>query len=250
MNRILKHILPLLTVIFFASCSDKDEAKVISRRKMADIYAEMLMTDQWINSTPNVRKIADTSLVYEPILEKYGYSQKDYLKSVDHYMNDPERFARILRSSGEKLGRKLKELRRRQKQLELEEETKKKVLRHQTDFSFEDYFPYMGDEPYVHYYDSLTFETDSFRVYRLKPIERADTLYDRIRMIIRDSLAVDDTLAQADSLALADSLAVTDSITVADSLAVEMGTMTQHSSIRIDDGRPVLKSNRKWQVKE
>ena len=110
MNRILKHILPLLTVIFFASCSDKDEAKVISRGKMADIYAEMLMTDQWINSTPNVRKIADTSLVYEPILEKYGYSQKDYLKSVDHYMNDPERFARILRSSGEKLGRKLKEL--------------------------------------------------------------------------------------------------------------------------------------------
>ena len=50
----------------------KDEAEVIPRSKMAEIYAEMLVTDQWITTTPGIRMIADTSLVYEPILEKYG----------------------------------------------------------------------------------------------------------------------------------------------------------------------------------
>ena len=99
MKPLLKHIVPLLAVIVFASCK-KDEAEVIPRGKMADIYAEMLMTDQWISSTPGVRMIADTSLVYEPILQKYGYDKYDYIKSIDHYMNDPERFSRILRSSG------------------------------------------------------------------------------------------------------------------------------------------------------
>ena len=82
MKPLLKHIVPLLAVIVFASCK-KDEAEVIPRGKMADIYAEMLMTDQWISSTPGVRMIADTSLVYEPILQKYGYDKYDYIVVMD-----------------------------------------------------------------------------------------------------------------------------------------------------------------------
>lgn len=211
MKPLWKHIFALIAVLVIASCGN-DEAEVIPRGKMADIYAEMFVTDQWINSTPSVKKIADTSLVYEPILEKYGYGMKDYLISVDYYMDDPERFSRILRVSVEKLDRKLKELRKHQKQLELEAEIQKKILRHQTDYSFEEYFPYLHDEPYVHYYDSLTFEPDSFRVYRLVPLERADTLYDRLRMIIRDSLEVTDTLAVTDSMSVADTIAVADTL--------------------------------------
>ena len=57
----------------------------------------------------------------------------------------------------------------------------------------------MADEPYVHYYDSLTFEPDSMLVYRLVPIERADTLYDRLEMIIvSDSLSLRDTIQALD----------------------------------------------------
>lgn len=78
MSPFFKHILPLFAVIVFASCG-KDEAEVIPRGKLAEIYAEMLVTDQWISSTPGMRMIADTSLVYEPILEKYGYDNLDYL---------------------------------------------------------------------------------------------------------------------------------------------------------------------------
>ena len=259
MKPLLKHIVPLLAVIVFASCK-KDEAEVIPRGKMADIYAEMLMTDQWISSTPGVRMIADTSLVYEPILQKYGYDKYDYIKSIDHYMNDPERFSRILRSSGEKLEKRLKELRKRQKQMELEDAALKEVLKHQTDYSFDEYFPYLADEPYVHYYDSVTFEPDSFRVYRLVPIERADTLYDRIRMIIRDSLAVSDSLSVTDSLSVEDSLNVADAVTVKDSIIPSRPVKVIDSPVpgRLPapilrdtvQGKAGLKSNRKWQVKE
>lgn len=260
MRHLRKHILLPIVALILASCSN-DEAEVIPRGKLADIYAEMLMTDQWISSTPGVRMIADTSLVYEPILEKYGYDKYDYVKSVDHYMNDPERFSRILRTSAERLDKRLAELKKLKQRQELENEALKNVLKHQTDYSFDEYFPYLHDEPYVHYYDSLTFEPDSFRVYCLVPIERADTLYDRIRMIIRDSLAVSDTLAMTDSLAVADSLVLEDP--VKDSVTVKKPVRP----VKVDDRqvsgkRPVpilkdtlpggkgLKNNMKWQVKE
>ena len=236
---------------------------MIPRGKMAEIYAEMLMTDQWIYSTPGTRMIADTSLVYEPILEKYGYSQRDYIESVDHYMNDPERFSRILRSSAEKLNRRLKELRKLQRKQELEAELLKKVLKHQTDYSFDEYFPYLADEPYVHYYDSLTFELDSVQVYRLIPIERADTLYDRIRMIVRDSLALADTTAVVDSLAVTDSLAVSEPVVMKELQDSVVALKSFKTRQILDKGRTPapftrdtmsagagLKSNRKWQLKE
>jgi hypothetical protein len=208
MKSLLKHIIPLFAVLVFASCRN-DEAKVIPRAKMAEIYAEMLMTDQWITNTPGMRMIADTSLVYEPILEEYGYDHLDYLKSVDYYMNDPERFSRILRTSGELLDKRLADLKEKKRLLELEQENLKKLLMYQNDYSLEEYFPYLADEPYVHYYDSLTFELDSCRVYKLIPIETADTLYDRIEMIIRvDSLAVVDSLTVSDTLAVKDSIHV------------------------------------------
>ena len=102
MKKCHRHIVLLMVVILsvFSSCR-KDEAEVIPRAKLSKIYAEMLVTDQWITTTPGIRMIADTSLVYEPILQKYGYDSDDYRKSVDHYMNDPERFSRILRTSAE-----------------------------------------------------------------------------------------------------------------------------------------------------
>ena len=205
MTKLWKHILPLIAVVLFASCS-KHEVEVIPRGKMADIYVEMFMTDQWISSTPSMRVVADTSLVYEPILAKYGYDKLDYIYSVNHYMNDPERFARILRSCVDKLDRRIKHLYKEKKRQELEAEAAKnfeKFLQsYQTDYSFDEYFPYLGDEPYVHYYDSLAFEPDSLLVYRLKPIETADTLYDRLEMVVRaDTLNVCDSIPVVDTLA-------------------------------------------------
>ena len=53
----------------------------------------------------------------------------------------------------------------------------------------------------MHYYDSLTVETDSLLIYRLRNIDRADTIYRDLRMVILDSLQVADTLMVKDSIA-------------------------------------------------
>ena len=91
MKRSLNIFCIIILALAASSCSRGP--RVIPRGKMARIYAEMLVTDQWINSTPSVKRMADTSLVYEPILEKYGYTTEDYRRSVEVYMDDPERYS-------------------------------------------------------------------------------------------------------------------------------------------------------------
>ncbi len=173
----------------FSSCG-RDEAKVIPRNTLAEIYAEMFVTDQWINSTQGVRRMADTSLVYEPILEKYGYDSEDYRKSIDKYMDDPERFSRILRTTGEILDKRIAELKVEQEKLE----ALARIPKIESDFEVGDYVPYWNDEYYVHYYDSLDVVLDSAtRMYLLKSIERGDTLYDRIRMVKPAPVVKEDT---------------------------------------------------------
>ena len=198
----------IMALMVFASCGKKDEAEIIPRNQLAKIYAEMLVTDQWIMDTPGVRSIADTSLVYSPILEKYGYDADDYVRTVDKYMDDPERFSRIFRSTGEILDRQLARLKKKQKEEQerkaRDKEIEKLIKAVRSDVDFGEFFPYLGDEPYVHYYDSLAIETDSLQmIYRLVSVERADTLYDRLRMIVpadsvkTDTLVTDDVPAPA-----------------------------------------------------
>ena len=195
-------VLAVLICGIITSCA-KEDTRVIPRKKMARIYAEMLVTDQWITSTPGLRMVADTSLVYEPILEKYGYDSDDYRKSIDVYMDDPERFARILRTAGEILQERIVELEKQQKILDMK--ALLPVLEYDIDWN--EFFPYIYEEPYVHNYDSITFEPDSVLwIYRLKSIERSDTIYDRLRMIIPDTLSIQDTIAVTDSLEAAESI--------------------------------------------
>lgn len=246
MRSILRYIVILTASVLVLSSCGKDEAEVIPRGKLAKIYAEMLVTDQWVTSTPGVRMIADTSLVYQPILEKYGYDIEDYLLSVDNYMNDPERFSRILRTSGEIIEKRLKELRKQQ--YILDEIAKLPKLK--SDFKPQEYFAYLFDEPYVHYYDSLGIEIDSLKwEYRFVSIETADTLYDRIRMIIRDTLPPVDSLAPADSLALADSVALADSLALADSIAKAVEKPVEAVSPVSNDTVQAVKQHRRRVVR-
>ena len=196
------YIFAALTAVFLlASCGEKD--RVIPRSRLAEIYAEMLMTDQWIISNSGNRHVADTSLVYEPILEKYGYTSADYRKSVDAYMDDPERFSRILRTTSELLDKRLVKLQEIKDEMDRQEALKKlrESMKIKVEIDMGEFFPYLDEEPYVHYYDSLSVEPDSaLMVYRMKNIVRSDTLYEGLRMVVRDTLAVTDTLAVKDTL--------------------------------------------------
>ena len=197
MRKVFLYISALIAVLFLCLACSGDRASVIPRGKLAKIYAEMLVMDQWAQSESHLRATADTSLIYEPVFHKYGYDIQDYTRSVEYYMQDPERFSRILRESTDILQARIEELNALKKQMRRLEEIKSFV----TDFDISEFYPCLSDEPYVHYYDSLTVEADSGYVYRIVPIERADTLYDRLVMVInRDTTAVDTLAVQKETI--------------------------------------------------
>lgn len=216
MKRVLQNIMIVvaLAACILTSCG-KDDAEVIPRSKLARIYAEMLVTDQWIMATQGVRLIADTSAVYAPILEKNGYDIDDYLHTVDSYMDNPERFAKVFRTSGKIIEKRLVELRKEQHRLTMLANLPKiKVEYNPAELS-----KYLSGEAYVHYYDSMAVELDSVKkYYRLVDHQTSDTTYEGVKMLIRSEILID-SLARLDSIAVADSLASLDSLAVADSIA-------------------------------
>lgn len=207
MKTTLKHIsiIAVLAVTVLSSCS-QEEHELIPRKKLAMIYAEMLVTDQWIADNPDVRSLTDTSLIYEPILEKYGFTSEDYRHSVNYYLDDPERFSRIFRTTSEILDERYHKLKKQKELQDAESEKIRRMERYAVDFRMEDHFPYMSDEPYVKYYDSLAVEYDTLaNALMIHSVEVKDTIYDRLEMII-----LSDTLSVADSLQVADTLALQD----------------------------------------
>lgn len=213
MKRVLHKILILLAAaVFLASSCGKDKARVIPRSKMSKIYAEMMVMDQWIQNKPGLRTIADTSLVYEPILEKYGYDSDDYQYTVEHYMADPERFSRILRSTVAILDKDLKALRKKQAEILRNEKLKKEIEKFEiTMFQFYDEF--VTEDGLRNLSDSIDVVWDTtYNAHKIIRVPRRDTIYEGPRMIVRDTIAVNDSLAVADSIAVADSLALRDSM--------------------------------------
>lgn len=97
-----------LAVLLFCSCGRK--ARVIPESVFSDIYAEMFLADQWVQQNSRVRKTADTTNFYLPIFEKYGYGLDDYRHSVEHYLREPDDYARIIKSASSKLTAEAKRL--------------------------------------------------------------------------------------------------------------------------------------------
>lgn len=99
MKRICLYILIVLAVLL-STCSCNRSKGIIPRGKMSKIYAELFVADAWLGmASSELKHKADTTAFYEPIFKKYGYTTKDYLNSVEYYLNDPERFARILKKT-------------------------------------------------------------------------------------------------------------------------------------------------------
>lgn len=92
-------LLAFVGLALLASCGRK--GRVIPASKMAKIYAEIYVSDQWVVLNPKARSVIDTTRIYEPIFRKYGYTTADYRKSVDAYMENPDKYSRILKKASE-----------------------------------------------------------------------------------------------------------------------------------------------------
>ena len=189
----------LLLLLSLGACARK--ARVIPDNKLADIYAEMFLADQWLSTNYSYRRVADTTLFYEPIFEKYGYNLADFNESMRYYVKKPDKYAKILKTAGLKLDAQAKRL--------------KKV---------EDY--YNNREKFSPYIPkSFNLETlmshDTMMSVCVRDIVEAwqvdDSLAVRDSLIVRDSLAVKDALIVKDSMAAKDTLALEEKLTVMDS---------------------------------
>ena len=109
MKRACLHILTaVLTILCLSSCAEK--TKVIPRSDMVDIYVDLFLADQWLLGDPGQMRVADTTMFYEPIFRSHGYTTEDYITSVNHYLGDPKRYARLLRKADDRLLAKAGEL--------------------------------------------------------------------------------------------------------------------------------------------
>jgi hypothetical protein len=185
----------LVTLLSVSSCGKKG---VIDEDDMSLIYAEMLVTDQWINNTPGMRMIADTSLVYEPILKKYGYDSEDYRRSVEYYLKDPDTYADIMKETVRILDGRLAELNHTKNKMDGGKEMIRFVKSMARDVKLHDSWLAINLDSGVEfrYEDSLSVEWDSLsRCFSMSWVPRkhvADSL------LIRDSVALKDSIAPSD----------------------------------------------------
>lgn len=70
---------------------------------MSRIYEDMFLADQWLRDTPAARPVADTTLFFDPIFKRYGYTFADFDRSVGYYLDRPEKYAKILSRASERL---------------------------------------------------------------------------------------------------------------------------------------------------
>ena len=97
MKRFL-HIVLVLAVA--AACQGP---RVIPKDTLTDIYTDMFLADQQVRELNIPRTQMDTMLLYEAVFEKYGYDTDDYLYSMQHYLKDPERFAKVFDAVAKRL---------------------------------------------------------------------------------------------------------------------------------------------------
>jgi len=76
----------IVIIITTTSCSKKD---IIPRKELPQILAEMYIADRALLSDPAKLRQADSLLVYEPILKKYGYTTKTLINTFNYYLPTP-----------------------------------------------------------------------------------------------------------------------------------------------------------------
>ena len=89
----------LVLLLLFPGCGRR--GRVIPAGKLAEIYVDMFLADQWISDNYSGKRVADTSDFYGPIFKAHGYTFKDYDCSVNHYLQNPEGYSRLLEKSAD-----------------------------------------------------------------------------------------------------------------------------------------------------
>ncbi|MBR6305300.1 MAG: DUF4296 domain-containing protein [Bacteroidales bacterium] len=172
----------VLVLLAVASCRGP---RTIPRDTLGEIFYDMFLQDQQIRNDISLKRIADTSLVYEGIFREYGYSTDDYLYTMDKYIRDPAKLSKVFEKVGDRLDKEVKGIK---KEVEFEEWRKKylAIYKHRIDTTSLPLVPLGAvDTMYFHLHkdeikyfpppDTLTPVLDTM-VFRLDTLARCDSL--------------------------------------------------------------------------
>lgn len=103
MSGVRGHILLVAAcaVLCLAGCSG--DGRVIPKKDMIALYADMFLADQWLRENPDARKVADTTLFFDPIFRRHGYTFQDYEKSIEYYSGRTEELTEVMDSVSRRL---------------------------------------------------------------------------------------------------------------------------------------------------
>ena len=208
----LSVLLALLWLPLMVSCSGGP--KVIPKKKMVKIYADMFVADQWISQNYKASRTADTTVVYEAVFEKYGYDADDYRASVEYYIKDPDRFARILRQTVLELEDRMDVHKAELRKIRAIEAAEPDIT-YEFDFSriwiFENGYPRLADRDSLDYFRA----SGEYFVLDLKPLAEPDGPEDGWRVYFpQDTVVTPDTSETGIVADIADSTATADTLPV------------------------------------
>jgi hypothetical protein len=102
-----RYLLIVCLVVLAVSCHKGPRR--ISRGDMEDIMMQVLLQDQYVKQHAELRKQADTMLVYEGIFESFGYNTDDFMASLEYYLEDASRMEKIMEKVEKRLMVKVKQ---------------------------------------------------------------------------------------------------------------------------------------------
>jgi len=112
-------------------------ARVIPSGIMSDIYFDMFLADQWILNHSEMRSKADSTLVYEPIFKKYGFTTADYDSSVSYYIARPDEYLKIAERTADRYQKEIARIEALQKDIR-ETESKNSIFQHYHEKNFDE----------------------------------------------------------------------------------------------------------------
>ena len=96
------HIVLLLTALaLLAGCGHR--GRVIPEKKLIRLYTDMFLADQWRRDHADARSALDTTLFFDPIFRRHGYTFEDYDRSVHFYLDRPEKYSKLLNRAADRI---------------------------------------------------------------------------------------------------------------------------------------------------
>lgn len=95
------HIVLLLTLLALTGCGRG--GRVIPQKKLMRMYTEMFLADQWVKDHPDAREAVDTTLFFDPLFRRHGYSFEDYDRTLHYYLDRPEKFGKMLNRAADQM---------------------------------------------------------------------------------------------------------------------------------------------------